>query len=199
MSEMLRDGTGSGNLQKVDANNRALTRSVNTPEDEQATKLGTSYNINTGIIDLTNANETPLIYIKNNEDEDLHIQTIIIGTWSSTGGSGTDGVPKAVFLRNPITGTTVENTNDVDIISNRNYGSSKTLTVDAYKGATGETLTGGTDHIIIQMGTSGRTVVSIDEVIPKGSSFGIKYTPQGSNTSQKVYAAVVAHLIDPNE
>jgi hypothetical protein len=87
----------------------------------------------------------------------------------------------------------------VDIVSNRNYGSSKTLTVDAYKGATGETLTGGTDHIIIQMGTSGRTVVSIDEVIPKGSSFGIKYTPQGSNTSQKVYAAVVAHLIDPNE
>ena len=86
----------------------------------------------------------------------------------------------------------------MDINSNRNYGSSKTLTVDAYKGATGNTMTGGNDHIIVAMGTSGRVAISIDEIIPKGSSFGLKYTPQGSNTSQKLYVAVICHLEDEN-
>jgi hypothetical protein len=59
-------------------------------------------------------------------------------------------------------------------------------------------MTDGTDHIILQMGTSGRTAVSIDEVLKKGSSFGVKYTPQGSNTSQKIYVAVICHLEDEN-
>ncbi len=104
-----------------------------------------------------------------------------------------------VFIRNPNAGTTISNANAVDINSNRNYGSSNTLTVDAYKGATGETMTGGNDHIIVQVGTSGRVVVTIDEVLQKGSSFGLKYTPQGSNTSQKVYAALVCHLEDPKD
>lgn len=200
MPDTLRDGTGNNYLQKVDGNNRAATRSVNTPENEQATKNGDSYNINTGLIDLTNAAETPIVYLKNNESVSLHIKAVIFGTWTSTGGSGTDGVPKLVIVRNPSTGTIIESTpTNVDINSNRNFGSSKTLTVDAYKGATGDTMTDGTDHIIVQLGTSGRTVISIDEVLPKGSSIGVKYTPQGSNTSQEVYCAVVCHLEDSNE
>lgn len=199
MPDMLRDGTGDGFLQKVDANNRAATRSVNTPENEQATKIGDSYNINTGLIDLTSAAETPIIYLKNNESVALHIKAIVFAAWTSTGGSGTDGVPKIVIVRNPNAGTTVDNANAVDINSNRNFGSSKTLTVDAYKGATGETLTGGTDDIIVQAGTSGQIFIAIDEVLPKGSSIGVKYTPQGSNTSQKVYAAIICHLEDSKE
>lgn len=200
MSEIITDGSGSGYKLKIDGNLRARTRAVSTPEDQQATKKGNSYNINTGIIDLTDAAETPLIYIKNNEDNALHIKTIILGAWTSTGGSGTDGVPKMVIIRNPSTGTIIESTpTDVDIKSNRNFSSSKTLAVDAYKGATGDTMTNGTDHIIVQLGTSGRTVVSIDEILQKGSSLGIKYTPQGSNTSQKLYCALVCHLEDSND
>lgn len=199
MSDFLRDGTGKGYLQKVDGNNRAATRSVNTPENEAATKIGDSYNINTGLIDLTSADETPIIYVKNNESVNLHIKAIVFAAWTSTGGSGTDGVPKLVIVRNPTTGTLIDNANAVDINSNRNFGSSKNLTVDAYKGATGETFTDGSDHIIVHLGTSGRTFIGIDEVLPKGASIGVKYTPQGSNTSQQVYAAIICHLEDVNE
>jgi hypothetical protein len=192
MPDMIRDGSGGGLLAKVNENLRLYTEAVTTSNDAKATELGDSYNINTGLITLTNAAETPLIYIKNNGVEDLHINTIIIGTFASTGGTGTDGVPKAVFIRNPTTGTIISSTpTNVDINSNRNYGSAKTLSVDAYKGATNDTMTDGTDHIIVQMGTSGRVVVSIDEQLPRGSSFGIKYTPQGSNTNQQVYCAVL--------
>lgn len=199
MGEIIKDGL-TGKSLSINNNNRAKVSSINTPENEEATKIGNSYNINTGIITLSDAVETPLIYVKNNGNESLHIKTVIIGVWTSTGGTGTDGVPKAVFIRNPTTGTIISSTpTDVDIVSNRNYGSSQTLTIDAYKGATGDTMTNGTDHIIVQMGTSGRTVISIDEVLPKGASFGLKYTPQGSNTNQKVYCALVCHLEDPNE
>lgn len=200
MPDQILDGSGKNYRAKVNANQRLYVNSITTEENFAATQKGDSYNINTGIIDLSDAAETPLIYVKNNEDQPLHIRTIIIGAWTSTGGSGTDGVPKAVFIKNPTTGTIISSTpTDVDINSNRNYGSPKTLTADAYKGATGDTMTDGVDHIILQMGTSGRTVVSIDEILEKGSSFGIKYTPQGSNTSQKVYVALVCHLEDANE
>jgi hypothetical protein len=196
----IEDSTGKRYGERVDENNRLHTRSVTTSENFQATVRGDSYNINTGIINLTNAVETPLIYVKNNEDVDLHILTIVVGAWTSTNGSGTDGVPKIVIIRNPTTGTIITSTpTDVDINSNRNYGDSKTLTIDAYKGATGDTMTNGDDHIIIQTGTSGRTVIPIDEILTKGDSIGVKYTPQGSNTSQKVYCAIICHLEDSKE
>ena len=85
MPEIILDGTGQGNWAKVNDNNRLYTDAITTSESFQASKLGNSYNINTGIIDLTDANETPLIYVKNNEDQDLHILTIVIGVWTSTG------------------------------------------------------------------------------------------------------------------
>jgi hypothetical protein len=198
MAQEILDGKGTGTRAKVNANNELYTRSMTISEDWQATKIGNSYNINTGIIDLTDAAETPIIYIKNNEETDLHIITGVLGAWTSTGGTGTDGVPKLVYVKNPTAGTIISSPTNVDINSNRNYGSSNTLSVDAYKGATGDTMTDGTDHIILQIGTSGRTAISIDEVLSPGTSFGIKYTPQGSNTSQKLYFAVICHLIDPN-
>jgi hypothetical protein len=186
MPDMILDGQGKGYRAKVNENQRLYTNSITIEENFSATKLGNSYNINTGIIDLTDATETPIMYFKNNEEQRFHILTVVFAAWTSTGGTGTDGVPKLVFVRNPTTGTIISSPTNVDINSNRNYGSSNTLTVDAYKGATGDTMTDGSDHILVQLGTSGRTAISIDEILPKGSSIGVKYTPQGSNTSQKV-------------
>lgn len=165
MSEQIKDGTGSGYHAKVNANNRLYANAVTVSEDQQATKKSRSYNINTGIITLTDAADTPVIYFKNNEDEDFHITAIVIGVGPSTGGSG--GIPVITVVRNPTAGTTVDNTNDVDIVSNRNFGSADVLVADVYKGATGETLTGGTSHIIFFQTSNGRLFATIDEIIPK--------------------------------
>ena len=79
--------------------------------------------------------------------------------------------------------------------SNRNYGSSNTLADSlAYKGATGDTITDGTDHLFIYLGTSGRSFVAINEVLPRGTSLGVKVKPQTSNTSQVLYCAAICYL-----
>lgn len=197
MAEQLLDGSGSGNRAKINANQRLYTQTVSISEDYQATKKGRSYNINTGVITLTDSVDTPVMYVKNNENEDLHITAIAVGLGPSTGGSG--GIPKITVLRNPTAGTIVDNATAVDINSNRNYGSSQTLDADAYKGATGNTMTDGTDHLILFQTSNGRLFATIDEVLPKGDSIGIKIDPQPSNTSQDVYAAMICHLEDPNE
>ncbi len=195
---ILEDGAGQGYKQKVNGNFRAYTNAVVTSEDEQATKKGRSYNLNTGIIDLTSAADTPVMYFKNNEDDAFHITALAIGLGPSTGGTG--GIPKITIVRNPTAGTTISNANDVDVNSNRNFGSSETLASSlVYKGATGETMTDGTDHIIFYQTVNGRLFATIDEYIPKGTSIGIKIDPQASNTSMEVYCAIIGHLEDPND
>jgi hypothetical protein len=198
MPDTIKDGAGTGYSVKVNGNNRLYTNSVTVSEDYQATKIGNSYNINTGVITLTDAADTPIIYFKNNEEQSFHITAIAVGVGPSTGGSG--GIPKITVIRNPTTGTIISSTpTDVDINSNRNFGSSNTLDVLAYKGATGDTMTDGSDHIIFFQTSSGRLFATIDEVIPKGSSLGVKFDPQASNTSQDVYVALIGHLEDANE
>ena len=62
-------GTGDGYLAKVNANQRLYTTSITIDENLAATKDGRSYNVNTGTITLTDAVDTPIIYMKNNEVE----------------------------------------------------------------------------------------------------------------------------------
>jgi hypothetical protein len=197
MPDMIRDGAGQGYLAKVNGNQRLYTNAITVSEDQQATKLGNSFNINSGIITLTDAADTPVLYVKNNEEQALHITAIAVGLGPSTGGSG--GIPKVTVIRQPTAGTIVDNATAVDINSNRNFGSSNSLTVDAYKGATGNTMTDGTDHLILFQTANGRLFATIDEILPKGSSIGIKIDPQASNTSMDVYAALICHLEDVNE
>ena len=193
MSSMsIKDGS-SGYIAKVDSSNRLQTYSVTIDEANQANASGDAYNINTGDITLTNAVETPVLYIKNNEDRDLHISAFVLWAGTSTGGTATLGT-KWVVVRNPTGGTIVDNATGVDIESNRNFGSNNTVLLDSYKGATGNTMTGGDDHVIVRGTLLSRTLVQLDEVIPKGSSIGIKVTPPTSNTSLIVYAAAITHL-----
>jgi hypothetical protein len=188
----IKDGTGTGELAKVNGDNRLYTQAVTITENDDANKKGLAYNINTGIITLTSAADTPIMYLKNNDDTTLHITAIAVGVGPSTGGSG--GIPKITVIRNPTAGTTISNANDVDIKSNRNYGSQNTLSdVVAYKGATGETITDGEDHLILFQTSNGRLFAQIDEILEKGSSIGVKFDPQTGNTSQDVYCALICH------
>ena len=192
MPDTIRDGSGKGYLAKVDENLRLFTNSVTEPQSDEANEDGDAYNLNTGKITLTDAVDTPVMYFKNNEDRDYIIESIAIGLGPTTGGSG--GIPEVTFIRNPTTGTIIDNTTNVDINSNRNYGSNKTLTADVYKGATGNTMTDGVDHIFVYAKADARSFITIGEVLPKGTSFGIKIKPQASNTSMTVYTAIIGFI-----
>ena len=195
MPETIKNGS-SGDVLKINKNLRAMTSAIVLEENLHANKEGDAYNYNTKNITLTNAADTPVVYMKNNEDKDLHIITVVIGQKDATDATETQS--EVTFIRNPTAGTIVSSPTDFSIIdSNRNYGSPKVVDVDAYKGATGDTMTDGTDHIFIYVGDSGRTAISIDEIIPKGASFGIKIKPPADNTSMVCYIAVICHFDDP--
>lgn len=191
MPDSIRDGSGTGNVTKVDANNRLHVSAETIPTNWNANREGNAYNVNTGIITLTDGVETPIMYLKNNEDWDLHVTAMAVGVGASSGGSGMNQI---TVVRNP---ETIDFSTAVDISGNRNYGSANTLTVTAYKGATGDTMTDGDDHILFFQGYSGRLFATIDEVIPSGKTIGLKFDPAGANTSVDVYSALICHLVDP--
>jgi len=193
--EQVQDGTGKGYLAKVDSDNRLYTKSVVSTEQEHESSNGLAYNINTGIITLTNATKTPVLYLKNNEEFDLIIDTVLYMTGASTGGSGNVLVE---IVRNPTAGTIVSGASDVEMNVNRNFGSTRSLSANAYKGATGNTLTDGVKFIesILSTATQ-RVAVSVGAVIiPKGSSMAIQITPPTGNTSMATEWAISCYLSD---
>jgi len=190
MSTTIKDAD-TGYVAHVTTDGELLTRSVTESEEIAANEKGNAYNINTGVITLTDANETSVMYLKNNENDNLVISGIVLGLWASD-GDGLDMM--TTFTRNPTTGDIITNENNVAINSNRNFGSGNSLLADAYVGASSETKTNGSDHILVRITEESRSFIGINEILPKGSSMGINVTPPTSNTSMNMYAAVICHL-----
>ena len=197
MSEQIIDGTGSGKRVKVDSQNRLHTHSVTEGLVEHASANGNSYNINTGTMTLTSSTESSLLYLKNNADADVHIASIGYLMGNSTGGIGDINI---TVLRNPSLGTVVTDAVIVDINQNKNVGSSKNLTADAFKGGEGKTITNGEPlyYSLVAGSARGYVIETGTIVIPKGGSIGIKLTPQTSNTSMgvQVFMSVTEYKID---
>jgi hypothetical protein len=194
---IIEDGTGTGRKAQVNSGNRLYVRSVSNTEGQEANTDGDAYNINTGYVTLTNAVDTPVLYVKNNEIKSLYIEAIAFGVQPSTGGVSTEKT-YATVIRNPTAGTIVSDATDVPIKSNRNYGNQNVFDADVFKGGTGSTLTDGEDHLILQLSEGSRAFATINEVIPKGASIAIKIKPPTSNTSMDVYTALVCYLKEPN-
>lgn len=185
---IIEDGKGSGRKAQVDADNRLRTNSINLDQQVASNNTGDAYNINSGNITFSAAGT--LLYIKNNEDLDLVIETIIIGQGSGT----TSNIGEMAIVRNPTGGDLISDATAVSQNANRNFGSNKTLGVLAYKGKSGGTLTGGSDAALVYVGTSGRAAIPINLLLPKGSSVGLKLDPKLSSGSVKAYAAAICYL-----
>ena len=192
MPEILIDGSGSGDKMKIDSNNRAHTFAVSQTIAEAAASKGDSYNINTKSIVLTTANESCVLYLKNNGDVDIKVLTIGFLFGNSTGGSG--DMYMAV-TKNPSVGTIISNADPMPINQNKSGGSSRTLDVDLFKGAEGYTVTNGTEWYYTLLAGSARNYLigTGSLVLQKGVSMSISVTPQGSNTSMdcSVFLSVI--------
>jgi hypothetical protein len=188
----LQDGTGSGNEAKVDNNNRLHIQSVSETEALHAAELGNAYNINTGLISITA--DATLIYLKNNEDEDLVVESIAIGSFEGITHSDD---PYITIIKNPTSGDLIADATAVSINENRNFGSSKSLTGDAYKGKVSGTITGGNDAAILQVAPATRSFYNVDFILPKGSSIAIKLTANVTSGTANYYAAIICYIKDP--
>lgn len=189
---IIEDGRGSGNKAEIDNTNRVHTRGIEETEGGHAVELGEAYNINSGNITLSAAGT--LLYIKNNENRDLVIEAIAVGV-----GDGTvSDIGEITLVRNPTGGDLISDATAVSINQNRNFGSFSILSVNAYKGKSGGTLTGGDDILLIYVAKNGRVFVSTQLQLPKGASIGIEFDPKLSSGTVKAYCAAACY-IKPDE
>lgn len=192
MSQSIQDPLTKDGM-RVDKSGRAQVFSVSRSSAEQSVEESGAYNINTGLITLTTAGESGILYFKNNESTDFDIDQVVVILGPSTGGSATDTTRVRIY-KNPTTGTLISGASAVDINSNRDFGSSDTLASSlAYKGAEGNTITDGSSHVESLVSPGNRVVFNISEVLRKGNSIAISLEPNDSNTSMKVMCALVGH------
>lgn len=193
-------GGGSDIGAHVDQDNNLHTLAVTKSIARDSVRKGSAYNINTGIIGLTSATESAVLYFKNNEppingESGYIIEAIAIGIDDE---GTTAGMSEITIVKNPTGGTIISGATDVDMKSNRNFGSSNELDSGTliYKGAEGNTLTGGTDFgkFFQQPGTRGFYEINIE--LPRGSSLGVNIDTDTSSGTSNIYVALIGHRID---
>lgn len=187
----IEDGTGDGKSAKVDSNKRLHVQAITEAEAVQAAELGDSYNLNTGLISITG--DATLIYLKNNEDKDIVVEALALGSFEGITHSDD---PYITIVRNPLAGDLISDATAISMNQNRNFGSTKTLLADAYKGKVSGTVTGGNDAAILQVTPGGRSFYTINFILPKGASMAVKLTANVSSGTANYYAAVICHLKD---
>ncbi len=189
---IIEDGA-TGKTARVNLDNSLAVHSVTISEAEHATDLGQSYNINSGTVTLTSAGVSGVLYFKNNENINVHIDTIVVLLGNTTGGVTTDSTEIKV-LSNPTTGTVISGATDADIVQNRNIGASSALAADVYKGAEGLTFTDGEELVASLLSPGSRAPFVLDITVPKGKAVGVTIEPNDSNTNMKVMVALVCHI-----
>ena len=184
----IQDGSGKGYEAKVDSNNRVHAKSVTISGSLDSIQNGQGFTINTGSITYTAAGT--MLYIKNDSDQDLVLQSLIFGLGQAT----TSDSPEMTIVRGPTGGDLITDQTEADMVQNRNFGSSELLNAETYKGKSGGTLTGGEDMGIVYLNTSARSVIPVDFILPKGASVAVKLDPKLSSGSMKAYCAAIVYL-----
>jgi hypothetical protein len=163
-------------------NNRLQANSIIRFEDNEASLNGDAFLVSSGYITYTVATPVAVLYVKNNEDEDIFLERFNFNLQASTGGAVDFG--RFIFYRNP---EGMTNSTPGTNLANLNFGSSNVLDID-FEVGNGSTsaMTGGTPFgsPLIQEGNV--TFINGNITLPKGTSFGIAYVPPAGNTSQLV-------------
>ena len=192
-------GIGNGKSARVDPNHQLHTFSLTENEQNAALENGGLYNLNTGLVALTGTGDSAALYFKNTEAEvdgeaAIIITAIIIGLFDRSGTITDDAM--MTIIRNPTTGTIIDDATNIDMRSNSNFGSSNALESLCYKAtATGKTFTDGTDHAIVNLSDGRTSIPELNIDLPKGASLGVNIdlnTSGGAN----VYAAIVCYRKD---
>jgi hypothetical protein len=158
----IKDGTGTGNVARVDSENKLAVRAVQETEFEKAVLGGRAFNINTEFLTITSDTEHALLYIKNNEDRPLIVAAWFIGTDAGTNGANL-GLVRTYF--NPTGGTIISGGTDGTAV-NRNGGNSRTLDADIKVGGQGFTFTGqDTPAVLYQTQTVSSRVYHLEYLV----------------------------------
>ena len=174
----------------VNQKHRLEVEATTRTESLASTEDGDAYNINTGLIGLTNSTVTPILYFENHEDFECIVSTVIVGIDDLGTHTGT---PVIKIIRNP---SSVDFSAAVDMKANRNFSSTKELksATLVYKGATGDTVTGGTEAALFLQQEAGRlSVPGLDFIVGVGNSLCVTIDAQVTGGTSQVYCALVVY------
>lgn len=191
-SDTIKDGTGTGNLAKVSEDNKLLVFGTIETEETNGVHNSTSFNIETGVINLTSGTKSGILYVLNGEDLDLIITGFFTLTGNSTGGSG--DVMTTIEYNPTLAGSTLVSAGTPLTPVNKNVGSSVTLSATVNQGFEGATVDAGLQSISSLWTSEGRLVVPITINLPKGRSVALTITPAAGNTSMNLIAAIDCYI-----
>lgn len=188
-------GNNPGNAANVDNEGRLYAKAVASTEQAYESALGNAFNINTDDLTLTTDDETPVLYIYNDEDNPLLIPRLFFAFMTSTGGSGP---VRARVVANPTGGTLLSGADLTK--TNFNFGSGRQVSITAKKGGTGVTIAGASDTSFrfLYPSTGMRDLLAFEAIVlPRGGAMAILVTPPTGNTSMLMQCGVNAFLQAP--
>ena len=189
---IIRDANGL-NAAVVTDDGRLQVLASQEPVRTTAAKSGDSY-IAYFLVTFTNAANTGLAYIKNNDTQG---RKLIITNYFPFYGSTTGGAGDALltFYKNPSTGGgTIISGALPAIVSNTDFQSSKTVNIDAFTGD-GSTSTFGTSiGIPLAVNPDDNRSFETPTILPLGASIGFGWQPPAGNTGQYIAFLVSFYL-----
>lgn len=182
----LEGGNNPGNRVYVSDDGEAKAFSVSVTDQSNQSVKGKAFNLNAGLITLTDAVETPIFFLKNNSEvEPILVPKVFYTVFPSTGGTG----KVKINLYKQITGGTIFDATDL-VLQNFNAADSSVLegTTISKVGATGVTFSGGVIWPeIVLLGDSIRSATTFETItLPRGSNLLVTLTPPAGNTSMEV-------------
>ena len=189
MPDQILDGGGKGYKARINSDSQLVTRATAVEQRLQSAVDRLYYEATTGQITLANATETGIIYLKNSNTSGkvIIIDRVFWDVWTSTNGSGADGILR-YYINPTYTGGT-----DITPV-NTNFASS----VDA-AGTFLKSLTTIAGTVWWTGYLTDKTSIALEEgriVIPEGKSFAISVAAPTGNTSMKVSINIAFYYLD---
>ena len=188
MTQIRNGAGGGGHRLKIDATNRGWIRSVVETEQSEQAKEGNAYIVSSGLITLTNASESALLYFKNSETKPVNITRLLASVRNSTGATTSHALLNVYRAPTGLSG------GSSGAAFNINFNSPKTLSGTVTKGAQGASITGGTLVAAISTPTEDTKDEETVIILPPGASIGISATPPAGNTSLQIGVSFSCHL-----
>jgi len=190
----IKDGTGKGFNAKVNSDNKLETVTISTDIQQDASINKQLFRISTPLVTLTSANNSTLLYVKNDDpNNNLIVPEITIAVGNSTGNSSGDLVT-SIGRANVTGGTIISGATAASLIP-LNLSVTSAPLITTYSGVEGSTSTYTVD--IPSYAAFPQESVSFNPffiTVTPGNNFIISITPPASNTSMTVQVTARCYL-----
>ena len=190
---VIKDGTGAGHSAKVSSNNKLETITISTDIQQDASINKQLFRISTPVVTLTSANNSTLLYVKNDDpNNNLIVPEITISVGNSTGNTG--DLVTSIGRANVTGGTIVSGATAASLIP-LNLAVTTAPAITTYSGVEGSTSTYTLD--IPSYAAVPQESISFNPffiTVTPGNNFIISITPPAGNTSMTAQVTARCYL-----